>query len=90
MQSKLGPLWNVFQHRYYIDSFYMRAIVLPTRDKLSAGVYWFNQHVLDAVVNGAAGLARAVVQGDRVGRPHHHRRLRQRHRRCRRAMPAAS
>jgi NADH-quinone oxidoreductase subunit L len=60
MQSKLGPLWNVFQHRYFIDSFYMRDIVLPTRDKLSAGVYWFNQHVLDAVVNGAAGLARLL------------------------------
>ena len=58
MEAKLGPLWDVFQNRYYIDSFYMRAIVLPTRDRLSAGVYWFNQNVLDAIVNGAAVLAR--------------------------------
>jgi NADH-quinone oxidoreductase subunit L len=58
MQARLGPLWNVFQHRYYIDSFYMRDIVLPVRDQLSAGVYWFNQNVLDAIVNGAAGFAR--------------------------------
>jgi len=61
MEAKLGPMWDVFQNRYYIDSFYMRAIVLPTRDRLSAGVYWFNQNVLDAIVNGAAVLARGLA-----------------------------
>ncbi len=60
LESNLGPVWTVLQNRYYIDAFYMRAIVLPVRDNLSAGVYWFNQNVLDAVVNGAAGLARGV------------------------------
>ena len=54
----LGPVWNVFQHRYYIDDFYMRAIVRPVRDTLSAGVYWFNQNVLDGVVNGAASATK--------------------------------
>jgi NADH-quinone oxidoreductase subunit L len=33
--------------------------VYPVRDRWSAAVYWFNQHVLDGVVNGAAVLARA-------------------------------
>ena len=28
----MGPLWNVLEHRYYIDAFYMRAIVYPVRD----------------------------------------------------------
>jgi NADH-quinone oxidoreductase subunit L len=60
MEAKLGPVWTVLQNRYYIDAFYMRAIVLPTRDTASAGVYWFNQNVLDGVVNGAAGLARRL------------------------------
>jgi NADH-quinone oxidoreductase subunit L len=60
MRARLGPLWNVFQQRYYIDAFYMRAIVYPTRDRLSAAVYWFNQNVLDAIVNGAAGLVRGL------------------------------
>ncbi len=62
MEATLGPLWGVFQERYYIDAFYMRAIVLPTRDKLSAGVYWFNQNVLDGIVNGMAALARGVAR----------------------------
>ena len=58
----LGPLWNVFQNRYYIDAFYMRAIVYPVRDTWSAGVNWFNQDVLDGIVNGAATLARGLGQ----------------------------
>ena len=32
--------WNVLQHRYYIDDFYMRDIVLPIRDRASAWVNW--------------------------------------------------
>ena len=69
LESKMGPLWNVFQQRYYIDAFYMRRIIYPVRDTWSKGVYWFNQHVLDAVVNGAAmgsrGLAVLVMWFDR-------------------------
>jgi NADH-quinone oxidoreductase subunit L len=60
----LGPVWDVLEHRYYIDAFYMSAVVYPVRDKLSAAVYWFNQKVLDGVVNAAGmlvqGLARIV------------------------------
>ena len=63
MEARLGSLWTVFQNRYYIDAFYMRAIVYPTRDTLSAGVYWFNQNVLDAIVNGAATVTRALSRG---------------------------
>jgi NADH-quinone oxidoreductase subunit L len=62
LQPILGPLWNVFQNRYFIDAFYMRAIVFPVRDRLSAGVYWTNQHILDAVVNGAAMAARGIAK----------------------------
>ena len=60
LREPLGPLWTVFQNRYYIDAFYMRAIVYPIRDTVSAAVYWFNQNVLDALVNGAAQGTRAV------------------------------
>ena len=38
----------------------MRAIIYPVRDTLSAGVYWVNQNIIDGVVNGTAGLARAL------------------------------
>jgi NADH-quinone oxidoreductase subunit L len=53
--------WNVLQHRYYIDDFYMRDIVLPIRDRASAGVNWTNQHILDGAVNGAASLTRGLA-----------------------------
>ena len=59
MEPRLGGLWTVLEHRYYIDDFYMNAIVLPVRDKLSAAVYWFNQNVLDGIVNGSAVAARS-------------------------------
>jgi NADH-quinone oxidoreductase subunit L len=58
MRRGLGPVWNVLEHRYYIDDFYMAAIVRPIRDRVSAGVNWFNQNVLDGLVNGAAVVAR--------------------------------
>ncbi len=60
LQSPMGPMWNVLQNRYYIDAFYMRAIVYPIRDSVSGGVNWFNQHVIDGAVNGAAALARGL------------------------------
>ncbi|HSL09872.1 MAG TPA: NADH-quinone oxidoreductase subunit L [Actinomycetota bacterium] len=60
MQQALGPVWTVLVHRYYIDDFYMAAIVRPIRDRVSAGIDWINQNVIDGVVNGAALLTRAL------------------------------
>jgi NADH-quinone oxidoreductase subunit L len=62
LQDRMGPAWTLLEHRYYIDSFYMRAIVRPVRDTWSAGVNWFNQSVLDGVVDGAATLSRVVAR----------------------------
>ena len=52
--------WNLLQHRYFIDDFYMKGIVYPIRDRVSAAVYWTNQHVLDGAVNGAAWVTRGA------------------------------
>jgi NADH-quinone oxidoreductase subunit L len=60
MQRALGPGWTLLVRRYYIDDFYMGAIVRPIRDRVSAGVNWTNQNVLDGVVNGAGFLARGL------------------------------
>jgi NADH-quinone oxidoreductase subunit L len=53
-------VWDVLQHRYYVDEAYMRGIVLPIRDRVSAGVDWSNRVVLDGAVNGTAWLTRGV------------------------------
>ncbi|HET9480386.1 MAG TPA: hypothetical protein VFP98_01390, partial [Candidatus Polarisedimenticolia bacterium] len=60
---QLGPVTTLLQNRYYMDDFYLRGIVLPVRDRLSAAVYWTNQHILDGAVNGGAALARVFGQG---------------------------
>ncbi|MGH7317628.1 MAG: NADH-quinone oxidoreductase subunit 5 family protein, partial [Candidatus Rokuibacteriota bacterium] len=60
---ELGPVTTLLQNRYYMDHIYMRGIIFPIRDKVSAAVYWTNQHLLDGAVNGAAWLARAFGQG---------------------------
>jgi NADH-quinone oxidoreductase subunit L len=60
MQRRLGKVWTVLLNRYYIDDFYMAAIVYPVRDRLSAWVNWTNQVLIDGVVNGAAALARGL------------------------------
>jgi NADH-quinone oxidoreductase subunit L len=66
---RMGPATTLLENRYYVDAFYMRAIVFPIRDKVSAAVYWTNQHILDAAVNGAAKLSvvgsRGVMWVDR-------------------------
>jgi NADH-quinone oxidoreductase subunit L len=54
-------VWNVLQHRYFIDDVYMRGLVYPVRDRLSAGVNWTNQYVLDGAVNGAAWVTRGLA-----------------------------
>ncbi len=56
----LEPAYTVVERKYYLDDFYLKGIVFPIRDKLSAAVYWTNQKVLDGAVNGAAVLTRAA------------------------------
>jgi NADH-quinone oxidoreductase subunit L len=58
LEARLGWFYRVLQRRFYIDDFYMGAIIRPIRDKVSAAVYWVNQNVLDGAVNGAAAVAR--------------------------------
>jgi NADH-quinone oxidoreductase subunit L len=59
--TSLGPAYALLDNKYYMDIFYMRAIIYPIRDRLSAFVYWTNQNILDGVVNGAGRLARAFA-----------------------------
>ncbi len=58
--TKLGPAYDLLEHKYYLDDLYWNGIVRPIRDPIAAGVYWTNQHVLDGVVNGTATLAYAL------------------------------
>jgi len=56
----MGPLTTLLVRKYFLDDIYLKGIVFPIRDKVSAFVYWTNQNVLDGAVNGAGWLAKAV------------------------------
>jgi NADH-quinone oxidoreductase subunit L len=58
----LGPAYTLLEQKYYMDTFYMRGIVFPIRDKVSAAVYRFNQYVLDGVVNAMAPLTKLMAR----------------------------
>ena len=59
----LGPAYTLVSSKYYLDDIYWKGIVRPTRDDLSAGVYRFDQKVLDGIVNGAAPFTKALANG---------------------------
>jgi NADH-quinone oxidoreductase subunit L len=61
----LGPVYTLWEHKYYIDDLYMNGIVRPIRGPLARGVYWTNQYILDGAVNAAGWLARKAGVGVR-------------------------
>ena len=83
--AERNPLARAGKHflvmKYYLDVLYTDIIVASIKGPIAAGVYWFNQHVIDNVLNyagtGAVGLGPVHV---RVRRPARCRRRRQRHR----------
>jgi NADH-quinone oxidoreductase subunit L len=61
--ARLGWFYRLLQRKYYLDDFYMGAIVRPVRDFVSRAMYWINQNVIDGLVNGAAGAAKGTALG---------------------------
>jgi NADH-quinone oxidoreductase subunit L len=60
--TKLGGLYDLLEHKYYLDDLYFNGIVRPVRDTWSAGVMAINRGI-DVVVNGAATVSRACAVG---------------------------
>ncbi|HTD50835.1 MAG TPA: NADH-quinone oxidoreductase subunit L [Acidimicrobiia bacterium] len=64
--SERNPLARSVKHflvmKYYLDVLYTDIIVGTLKGAIADGVYWFNQHILDNVLNyagkGAVGLGR--------------------------------
>jgi NADH-quinone oxidoreductase subunit L len=68
--TRLGSMYTLLEHKYYLDDFYWGGIVQPVRDNVSAGVYWFNQNVIDGFVNAVPAVtvgvfSKAVMWVDR-------------------------
>ena len=50
-------LWN----KYYLDALYEKVIVRAIAHPIARGVYWFNQTVIDGIVNAAGKISRIVA-----------------------------
>ena len=56
------PVYKLLSNKYYLDALYEGVIVKGIREPISRGAYWFNQKVLDGVVNGAGVAARGLAK----------------------------
>ncbi len=52
--------YTFLENKYYLDHLYENVIVDGIRGPIGAAAYWFNQHVIDGVVNGAGRGAKRV------------------------------
>jgi NADH-quinone oxidoreductase subunit L len=52
--------FTFLENKYYFDKLYEGVIVSAFKGPIARGVYWFNQNVIDGVVNGAGRLSTVV------------------------------
>jgi NADH-quinone oxidoreductase subunit L len=52
--------YTFLANRYYLDHLWTGGVVGSIKGPIARGSYWFNQNVLDGIVNGVATVARAV------------------------------
>ena len=57
----LGAGYDLLVNKYYLDHLYENVIVRAIANPIARGAYWFNQNVLDGIVNGAGIGARTVA-----------------------------
>ena len=51
--------YTLLVNKYYLDDLYTGGVVGSLKGPIARAAYWFNQNVLDGIVNGAAALALA-------------------------------
>jgi len=55
-----GAGYSLLVNKFYLDVLYEKVIVGSIKGPIARGVYWFNQNVIDGVINGAGrGTVRA-------------------------------
>ncbi|MDB3981464.1 proton-conducting transporter membrane subunit, partial [Acidimicrobiia bacterium] len=48
---KVEPIWNLLENKYYLDDFYFKYIINPTKSTLANTIDRFNTNILDKAVN---------------------------------------
>jgi NADH-quinone oxidoreductase subunit L len=52
-----GPFawsYGFVANKYFLDDIYLKGIVKPVQYTLALAAYWFDQHIIDGIVNGTA------------------------------------
>ncbi len=57
----LGAGYSLLINKYYLDVLYENIIVRSIAHPISKGAYWFNQNILDGIVNGAGVVSKTVA-----------------------------
>ena len=57
----MGAGYSFLANKYYLDTLYEKIIVRSIAHPISRGAYWFNQNVLDGIVNGAGTSTRKTA-----------------------------
>ena len=51
----------VLENKYYLDDLYTDGIVYSIKSPIARAAYWFDQHIIDSVVNGIAVSSRWIA-----------------------------
>lgn len=57
----LGAGYKFLANKYYLDVLYENIIVRSIAHPIARGAYWFNQNILDGIVNGAGVVSKTVA-----------------------------
>jgi NADH-quinone oxidoreductase subunit L len=61
--ERLPLVWKTLQRKFFLDDLYEQGIVRAVVGALAPATYWFDQRVVDGVVNGAGLGTRRLARG---------------------------
>jgi NADH-quinone oxidoreductase subunit L len=61
--ERFPPVWTTLQHKFFLDDLYEGVLVRAVTGVLAPATYWFDQRVLDGVINGAGLGTRRLARG---------------------------
>jgi NADH-quinone oxidoreductase subunit L len=61
--ERFPPVWTVLQRKFFLDDLYERVLVRGVAGALAPATYWFDQRVIDGVVDGVGLGTRRLARG---------------------------
>ena len=63
LKATFPRIWAIVFNKYYVDELYQATVINPSL-WASRALYWFDQNVIDGLVNAVATVGRAVAYAD--------------------------